>query len=276
MSGKLRISQDQVEYFDKLEEKLNITLTHGQRKWYCYQQSILGEKTKQEFPSTVEESFLASSDAYYFQQLVHDAYQDNRCLNYNIYDALESVYVAMDIGVNDLTVMTFFQVVHGEIRIIDYYADKDKGVEFYARFLLQDKNYLYNTIFLPHDAARRDNIIVENTYERDFKKHFNHTNVRIKVLPRTDKNINIQNTKLKFSRCVFNINKVKPLLDHVLKFRKKWSEQYGRYLDKEHEDINCDYADSLIYAMQAVTHIEALGDVSGALKKHRRAVESRG
>lgn len=262
------------DYFNKLEtEKTKIS--QEQRNWYAHQKSILGEKVKQEFPSTVAEAFISSSDAYYFQGCIEEAYKTNRCLSISPYDPLEVVYVAMDIGVNDLTVITFFQVVHGEIRIIDFYADMNKGVDFYARHLQQDKHYLYHTIFLPHDAAHRDGIVVENTYERDFKRLFSHTQTKFIVLKRTDKNINISNAKMKFSRCVFNMNRVKPLVDQLGKYRKKWSEQYGKYLDEPYHDISSNYADSFIYACQAVTHLETVGTLKGALEKHKEAVASR-
>ena len=275
MTSNITISYEQEQYFKKLEEAENIKLSIGQRRWYCHQQSILGDKICQEFPSTITEAFLSNSDAYYFQQHIERAYNDSRCLSTPLYDALELVYVAMDIGVNDLTVMTFFQVVHGEIRIIDYYEDNNKGVDFYANFLLQDKKYIYSTIFLPHDAARRDGIVVENTYERDFKRLLQHTNTRFIVLKRTDKNLNISNAKIKMDRCVFAINRVKPLLTQIGKYRKKWSEQYGKYLDEPYHNVASNYADSFIYAMQAVAHIERAGTLAGSLMKHKEATENR-
>ena len=181
----------------------------------------------------------------------------------------------MDIGVNDLTVMTFFQVVHGEIRIIDYYEDSNKGVEFYVRFLLKDKNYIYHTIFLPHDSAKRDAVIVENVYCREFQKLLSHTDTRVVVLKSTDKNINISNAKIKFTRCVFNLNRVSNLIKWLNKYRKKWSEQYGKYLDEPLHDMSSHYAMSFIYAMQAVSHIETVTGNKGALQKHKDAVDSR-
>lgn len=273
--SSITISTSQSDYFDKLEKDLSIKLSIGQRRWYCHQQSILGEKIRQEYPSTVAEAFISSSDAYYFQLYIEEAYKSNRCLSSSLYDQMEPVYCSMDIGVNDLTVITFFQVIHGEIRLIDYYEDKNKGVDFYAKYLLQDKPYIYNTIFLPHDAAKRDGIIVENSYERDFKRLFAHTTTKFIVLKRTDKNINIANAKSKFSRCVFNIIKTKPLLDQLAKYRKKWSEQFGKYLDEPLHDISSNYADSFIYACQAVSHLETVGSLKGAMEKHKEAVASR-
>ena len=275
MQQNVTYDHEEQEYFNKLEAELKTTITPGQRNWYAHQRSILGDKIKQEFPSTISEAFLSNSDAYYFQQGIEKAYNESRCLYTPLYDALEPVYVAMDIGVNDLTVITFFQVVHGEIRIVDYYEDNNKGVDFYCNFLINDKRYVYHTIFLPHDAARRDGIVVENTYERDFRRLFQHTNTKFVVLKLTDKNLNISNAKIKMERCVFAINKVKPFIDKLMKFRKKWSEQYGKYLEKEHEGIECNHADSFVYAMQAVSHIERISSSSGALEKHRQVVEDR-
>lgn len=275
MQKEIEISTAMSDYFDKVESEGNIKLTKQQKFWYLFQMSVLGDKMKQEFPSTVAEAFITSSDAYYFQQALEKAYQDKRILSSPLYDPLEAVYVAMDIGINDLTVMTFFQVIHGEIRIIDYYEDNNKGVDFYARFLRQEKPYLYHTIFLPHDAARRDGIIVENSYEREFKKLFQGTNVRFIVLKKTDKSINIAHAKNKLERCVFCERKTKPLIDMLMKYRKKWSEQYGKYLDQPMHDISSHYADSFIYAMQAVSHIERSSNLGLAYEKHQKLVKSR-
>jgi len=263
------------DYFNKIETQCHTTITKQQRFWYVQQKSLLGDKIKQEFPSTISEAFLSSSDAYYFALYIADAYNSQRCLYTSLFDACHLVYVAMDIGVNDMTVIVFFQVIHSEIRVIDYYEDKNKGLEFYARYLLQDKKYIYHTIFLPHDSAKRDGIVVENTYEREFKRLFSHTQTKFFVLKKTDKGIQISNAKQKLSRCVFNISRVKPLLDMMGKYRKKWSEQYGKYLDEPYHGIESNYADAFIYAMQAVSHIEALGPQKEAYERHKLVVENR-
>jgi len=272
---KVEYEVELTDYFDKIEKESNVTITQPQRNWYAVQGNVLGDKLKQEFPSTVAEAFISSSDAYYFQKGIEAAHNDNRCLSINPYDALEPVYLAMDIGVNDQTVIVFFQAVHGEIRIIDYYSDNSKGVDFYSRFLQQEKKFLYHTIFLPHDAKRRDGIVVENTYEREFKKLFSGTDTKFVVLKQTDKNINISNAKMKLSRCVFNLTRVKPLIDQLNKYRKKWSEQYGKYLDQPYHDMSSNYADAFIYTCQGVSHLEAAGALKGALSKHQSVVDSR-
>ena len=264
-----------IDYFKKIEAENKITLTLGQKKWYALQSVLLGDNIKREFPSTVSEAFQSSSDAYYFAEGINEAYNTNRCLYSPLYDALLPVYVAMDIGVNDLTVMIFFQLAHGEVRIIDYYEDKNKGVDFYAKFLLQDKKFLYHTIFLPHDSTKRDILDVFNTYERDFRRLFTGTNTKFHVLKRMDKQLSISHAKNMLGRCVFNVQRVKQLLDYMSKYRKKWNEQQGRYVDEPYHDIHSNYADAYQYLTQAVSHIEAAGTLKGSLEAHKKATESR-
>ncbi len=263
------------DYFNKTEKEIGREITPFQRNWYAVQTKILGDKIKQEFPSTVSEAFLSSSDAFYFAEAVNRAYGDNRCLFTSLYDALLPVYLAMDIGVNDLTVMIFFQVAHGEVRIIDYYEDKNKDVPFYAKFLLHDKKFLYHTIFLPHDAAKRDPLDVSNTYERDFQRLFSGTNTRFHILKRMDKQLSISHAKMMISRCVFNVNRVKPLLDKISKYRKKWNESTGRYLEEPYHNDASNYADAFQYVTQAVAHLETVSSMKGAMEKHKKVVENR-
>ncbi len=263
------------DYFNKLEKENSIIITQPQRNWYAIQGNTLGDKIKQEFPTTISEAFLTSSDAFYYAEAVNKAYQDGRCLYNALYDALLPLYVSMDIGVNDLTVMVFFQVAHGEIRVIDYYEDKNKGIDFYAKFLLQDKKYHYNTIFLPHDSVKRDPLDVSNSYERDFRRLFNGTNTSFHVLKRMDKQLSISHSKIMLDRCVFNVTKVKPYVDKLTKYRKKWNEGTGRYLEEPLHNEASNYADCHQYMCQGVAHLETVGSMKGALEKHKKITENR-
>ena len=275
LDAEVNYDTDLADYFNRIEAETSNAISPKQRYWYAAQRKVLGDRVRQEYPSTISEAFLSSSDAYYYAELIEQAYQSNRCLSTPLYDALLPVYAAMDIGINDLTVIIFFQIAHGEIRVIDYYEDRNKGVDHYARYMLQDKKYVYHTIFLPHDAARRDGIVVDNTYEKDFRRLFQGTSTKFHVLARTDLNLGISHAKIKFSRCVFATNRVKPLLDHLGKYRKRWHEPTGRYLDEPLHDVHSNYADAYRYLCQGVTHIETVSNMGGAMDKHRAAVDLR-
>jgi hypothetical protein len=274
-ASSIKIDSQLNDYFESIEQKSSCKLTQGQRNWYAVQARSLGEKVKQEYPSTISEAFLSKSDAYYFAESVKKAWDGQRCLYTPLYDALQPVYVAMDIGLNDLTVIVFFQLCHGEIRIIDYYSDSNKDVDFYAHFLLHDKRYLYHTIFLPHDSTKRSQLDVNDSYVKDFRRLFSHTATKFHVLPRQDKQLSISHARVKLARCVFNVSKTKPLLDHLSKYRKTWVESLGRYDEKPLHNESSNFADAFQYAMQAVQHLEAAGSLNNALEKHRMATEAR-
>jgi len=264
------IDDDEHEYFKKIETECNMKLTKHQKYWYLAKKEEIGDKVKQEYPSTVSESFLASSDAYYFAQGIAKAEQEKRILESNIYDPLFNVYAAIDLGVNDLTAIVFFQLVHGEIRIIDYYEDSNKGIDFYAQFLLQDNRYRYHTIFLPHDASKRDPLDVTLGVEKEFRRHFC-PNSNVVVLPKKDLMMGINNAKNTLNRCVFNSNKTKLLISHLSKYRKQWSQSSGMYLEAPLHDIHSNGADAFRYMSQAINHLETVVTSSSAMEKHIKA-----
>lgn len=272
----IEIDVELSDYFKEVEEVTGKKIDKKQRNWYAMQGKILGDKLKQEFPSTPQEAFLSRSDAYYFAEYVEAAYKENRCLHTSLYDALEPVYVAMDIGLNDLTVIIFFQVVHSEIRIIDFYEDSNKGLDFYANHLLQERKYTYHTIFLPHDSVKRDPLDVVNSYDRMFRKLFSGTETRFIVLPRShDKQDLISYAKIKFNRCVFNMRRCKTLLDRLTKYKKQWHEPTGRYLEKPLHNLESHYADAFLYACQSVGIVEKTTNINNSFEQHKRAVTNR-
>ncbi|MDP2652169.1 MAG: hypothetical protein Q8O94_03465, partial [bacterium] len=263
------------DYFAKIEGSSAVTLSTQQRAWYARQLGVLQDKMRQEFPSTISEAFLSSSEAYYYAAGIAQAYDDGRMLHTDPYDPLLPVYVAMDIGVRDCTVMIYYQCCHGEVRVIDYYENAGPGVEHYANHLMTSSRYVYHTIFLPHDAVKRDGCVVDNVYEREFRRLVAHSGTLVKVLPKTDRMAGIIGAKVTLGRTVFAINKVKPLVDHMSKYRRKWSEQTGRYLDEPLHDVHSNAADAYRYLSQSLPTIDLAGSSINAMERHRAAVESR-
>ena len=263
------------DYFNRIETELDLTFTKEQKNWYYKKSQVLNMKMQQEYPSTVKESFVSNSDAFYFAKGLQDARNDDRIVAHDLYDSLLPVYVSADIAVTDYTVLTFFQLHHGEIRIIDWYADTNKDLEFYVRLMLKDKEYIYDTIFLPHDSVKKGAVVVENSYLNEMRKLMSHTGTRVLVLERMDRNASIGHAANAIRKCVFSERKCKDYIVHLSKYRKKWSEQLSRYLDEPLHDIHSDYADSFRYCTQAVARIAKIGVATNALSQHREVVANR-
>jgi intein/homing endonuclease len=65
------------------------------------------------------------------------------------------VHTAWDLGVNDMTVIIFFQVVGQKIAIIDFYDKNKEGIEYYVNYL-KSKPYTYGEHICPHDIGVYD------------------------------------------------------------------------------------------------------------------------
>lgn len=67
------------------------------------------------------------------------------------YDPAQPVHTFWDVGL-DTTAIWFVQTVGMQIRLIDYYENKGKGMDHYVS-VLQTKGYVYGTDWLPWDVG---------------------------------------------------------------------------------------------------------------------------
>jgi len=71
------------------------------------------------------------------------------------WEPYHKVHTAWDLGIKDENVIIFFQCVGEIVRIIDYAAASDKGMDHWAN-LLANKPYVYGYHFPPHDIMVRE------------------------------------------------------------------------------------------------------------------------
>jgi phage terminase large subunit len=70
------------------------------------------------------------------------------------YDATVGVSTVWDLGWGDSTAIWFVQRVAFETRFIDFYENSRQSIEHYLK-VCQEKGYLYDTFWLPHDARSK-------------------------------------------------------------------------------------------------------------------------
>jgi hypothetical protein len=71
------------------------------------------------------------------------------------WEPYHKVHTAWDLGIKDPTCIIFFQVIGELIRIIDYYQESDRGMDHFAKVLV-NKGYVYGYHFPPHDIMARE------------------------------------------------------------------------------------------------------------------------
>jgi hypothetical protein len=74
------------------------------------------------------------------------------------YDPLFPLFSSWDLGYSDDTTIWTWQVVHGEIRFLDYHTSNGQSIPFYTGYIAQQENKYnakYKFHYLPHDARAK-------------------------------------------------------------------------------------------------------------------------
>jgi len=150
------ISAEEHAYFDRIAQAEGTTLDDEQRAWYIAtrQADFLGreERMWQEYPSTPDEAFQASTDGYYFARDMLALRNRGGIREVPVLDLPVNTF--WDIGNSDGTAIWFHQSLRGEDRFIGYYEGHGEDLRHYVTYL-QGRGWLYGTHYLPHDAEHR-------------------------------------------------------------------------------------------------------------------------
>lgn len=146
------------------------------------------------------------------------------------------VYLAMDLGMNDLTACTLFQLdEQGNVIIINYFEDNNQKFEFYiqkATNFCAKNNLLLKKIILPHDGKNREKQSGKDfiDFSRDLGYH------AVAVSKPKNKIIAIQQMRQQLYKIKFNKENSSRLMECLSNYSKEWDVKNGRYKDEPKHD----------------------------------------
>jgi len=115
------------------------------------------EDLKRRDPDAYQHIYLGECrytlDGAIYAREIREAQEEGRICNL-IYDTTKPVDIYVDLGWADNTSIWFAQHVGGEVRLIDFLEDSQRTFADYLQ-QLQAKNYVYRTMWLPHDAQAK-------------------------------------------------------------------------------------------------------------------------
>ncbi len=207
-----QITPDIRKYLQDLQATVGCNLTHGQRLWYFKKRQELGRKIYSEYPSTIEECWLAPFPGAIYAPQMDKARGDGRISDGVLHYEQLPVYTCWDIGAAVNTKVWFFQVVADSINWLECLTGGDDCAhagEWVKR--LKDRSYTYGGHFLPHDA------------ETDYRGQLIRAGLKHTVcLPRSSNEWdNINEALGNFSRCKFNKDGCELGIDSLDAFRSK-------------------------------------------------------
>jgi hypothetical protein len=192
---------------------------------------------------------VGATGAYYIEN-VDLAKKQGRISSFP-YDQNYLVDTFWDIGKSDDTVIWFTQQVGHSIHIIDYYENRGKDPDHYAK-VLAEKNYLYNVHYLPHDA-KHDTFTgcAKDILEHWFSLFNISTETRVmEKLQKKQDGINLVRNRFRLYH--FNsINQdVAKGLRRIENYKRKYNRLTGKFSEDPDKDGNDHAADALVVEAQ--------------------------
>ena len=148
-------------------------------------------------------------------------------------DTLFPVHTAWDLGYNDATSIWWYQVVHGEIRVLDYHEAHGQPIIYYAN-QIKERPYEYGTHWLPHDAraktlASGGKSIIEQLFDKLPKESF-------KIVPNLSLQDGIQASRMALARTWFDAMKCSEGIECLRQYQREYDEDKKVFRDKPSHD----------------------------------------
>ena len=206
------------------------------------QSSMSSNQYEQEFLCSFEAAILG---AYYGQEMRRIT--DLGRITDIEYDDMFPCHTAWDLGFNDSTSIWWFQVVHGEIRVLDHHSLNGQAIPYYTGLIKQKEEefgYKYGIHWLPHDARAKTlasggkSIIEQLSTKIDIKQ--------LKIVPNLSLQDGIQATRLALNRTWFH-NRCEEGIECLRQYQREWDDDKKVFRDRPKHDWTSHSADAMRY-----------------------------
>lgn len=189
------------------------------------------------------------------------------------------VHTAWDLGYSDDTGIWWYQVINGEVHILEYYGANGKDMQHYieqvyGKKIVNDEwkirknhpiqygdkipglehrcNYKYGMFWLPHDARAKTLASNGRSIQETAWNAFGTGNVRI--VPGISVQDGIQAVRNMLPRTYFNRNGTEDAVELVKMYQREWDDDKKIFRDNPRHDFTSHAADSL--RMLAIAYSE--------------------
>lgn len=197
--------------------------------------TVMGNaKYNQEF----ECSFIGNLEGSIYGEIVQEL-DDKGNIGAVPYDPSLPVNTAWDIGYNDSTSIIFFQLLNHQINIIETYENDNEPLPHYIKFL-QDKDYIYDTHYGPHDLD-----VTEFSNGKTRREVASALGVRFRIAPRILLEDGIHAVKMLLPRCKIDSDNCADLLIALRHYHRKFNDKERIFKSKPVHDFSSHMCDAL-------------------------------
>jgi hypothetical protein len=201
-------------------------------------------KYKQEF----ECDWIANIEGSIYGDIIKKLEEDKQITKV-AYDPALEVHTAWDLGVDDQTVIIFFQLLGNQILIIDYYENNREGLPHYVQ-VIKSKDYIYGEHYAPWDID-----ITEFSTGKTRKEVAYQLGIRFRVLPKLNLEDGIHSLKMILPKCWIDNEKAKPLVDALRQYHRKYNEKMKMFSTKPVRDWSSHACDAARYLAMSITDL---------------------
>jgi phage terminase large subunit len=155
------------------------------------------------------------------------------------YDGSKPVHTFWDLGWSDATSIWFAQSIGFDYRIIDFMQDTQRSIPEFLR-LLQAKQYVYGTDYIPHDGGAKNQAAAGRTIEMQLRG----AGRTVVVQERFSIADGINAARTIFDNCWFDENKCADGLQALRHYRYDVDPESGQFSKQPLHDHNSHAADA--------------------------------
>jgi hypothetical protein len=229
---------------------------------------------QQEYECSFEAAILG---AYYASEFT--AVDKEGRITFVAHDPKYPVHTAWDLGYSDDTGIWFFQVIAGEVRILEYYGTNGKDMQHYieqifGRKIVNDewkirkdakieygenlpelshrRAYKYGKFYMPHDARAKTLASNGRSIQETAWKAFGVSNVNI--VPSVSVQDGIQAVRAMMPRVYFDREGAGDAVELLRMYQREWDDEKKIFKDNPRHDFTSHAADS--FRMLAISYRE--------------------
>jgi hypothetical protein len=204
------------------------------------QASMSPDQYEQEFECSFEAAIMG---AYYGKEM--RVLTDAKRITTVEYDKMFPCHTAWDLGYSDDTAIWWYQVVFGELRILDYHSSNGHQVSYYTDLLAakeREFGYKYGTHYLPHDARAKTLASGGKSIIEQISSKIPLTS--LKIVPSLSLQDGIQATRLALMRSWFDADRCHDGIECLRQYQREYDEDKKVFRDKPKHDWTSHGADA--------------------------------
>ena len=204
------------------------------------QASMSPDQYEQEFECSFEAAIMG---AYYGKEM--RVLTDAKRITTVDYDSMFPCHTAWDLGYSDDTAIWWYQVVFGELRILDYHSSNGHQVSYYTDLLNakeREFGYKYGHHYLPHDARAKTLASGGKSIIEQISSKIPLTS--LKIVPSLSLQDGIQATRLALMRSWFDADKCHDGIECLRQYQREYDEDKKVFRDKPKHDFTSHGADA--------------------------------